>query len=138
MRQARFAGADCQNAKYLQEVAWQIMPKREPPEGFASIIPYQLLSQLHIPTRRLHIDVDPQLGALLKTLNLSLSGNIAVDPLFNGTIHFVRLKLTIQNQNNAVITSQCCRHGHRSKLRHPGSTPHRCVRYAIRAEQCNR
>lgn len=92
------------NAKYLQKTAPHILPEREPPEGFASIIPLSLLAQLHIPGRRGKLAADARLAKLLKDVEIPLSGTIAVDSLFSGTLHFVRIQCTVQSQKNAIVS----------------------------------
>jgi hypothetical protein len=81
------------NAKFLQRVAPRIMPP-----------PVSVLAQLHRPERRSALLRDPQLARLLKTIDFPASGNTAVDPRFSGTLFFARIQLTIQNQNNAVLS----------------------------------
>jgi hypothetical protein len=91
------------NARYLQKVAPHIMPEVEPPEGFGSIIPLKTLAQLHRPDRRAASGLDARLTKQLKEIKFPTVGNMSGDPLFNGTLYFVRMQFTIQNQNNAVI-----------------------------------
>jgi hypothetical protein len=78
------------NARYLQKVAPHIIPPEEPLEGFASLVPLDVLTVLHkkhgatIPGR-------PDLTEFLRTAQLPAIGNQALDPLFNGTLHFVQI-----------------------------------------------
>jgi hypothetical protein len=91
------------NVRHLQKVAPHIMPEVEPPEGFGSIIPLKTLAQLHKPERRAASGLDARLAKQLKAVEFPSVGNMSVDPLFNGTLYFVRVQFTIQSQNNSVI-----------------------------------
>jgi len=74
------------------------MPKQEPSDGFSSIVPQHLLAQLHIPGRRMEIlRADVDLAKLLLDVTFPATGYIATDPLFSGTLHFVRVLFTTPN-----------------------------------------
>jgi hypothetical protein len=92
------------NAKYLQRVAFPIMPQAEPPEGFGSIIPLRLLASLHRPNWHAPAGFDDRLKEQLKQIKFPQAAGAAASPLFNGTLFFASVQFTIQNQNNAVIS----------------------------------
>ena len=91
------------NAHHLQSVAPQIMPKIEPPEGFGSVIPLKILAQLHRHAGHVIQGLDAHLATQLKNVVFPTMSNASGDPLFNGTLHFVRISFTVQSQGNAVI-----------------------------------
>jgi len=77
------------NAKYLQKIAPEIIPQREPEDGFASLVPGNLLSKLHL--------VGPEatkvgkLSELLAKKSVPRGGTRAGVPLFSGSIHYVNV-----------------------------------------------
>jgi hypothetical protein len=94
------------NAKVIQSVAPHILPTPEPVEGFGSIIPMKTLGELHganwIPPAGMSPDVASQLKAISfgdKVVKLK-------DPLFSGTMVFVRLIFTITGQPNPISVSE--------------------------------
>ena len=91
------------NARYLQKVAPHAMPEVEPAQGFGSIIPLKILGQLHRPDRQVARDLDPKLTRQLQDLTFPTVSYTSGDPLFKGTLHFVRINFTVQNQGNAVL-----------------------------------
>src|SRR2546429_3510226 len=92
------------NARYLQKVAPHIMPEIEPAEGFDSVIPLQLLTQLHGPDRTNVSSAFPHLAELLKDVEFPIPAAVATGLLFQGTLIFLHISFTIQDQNNAVIS----------------------------------
>jgi len=80
------------------------MPEIEPAEGFDSVIPLQLLEQLHGPDGTNAIGADPHLAELLKDVKFPILAAGATDPLFKGTLFFLHISFTIQDQNNAVVS----------------------------------
>src|ERR1700674_2080928 len=78
------------NARYIQAVAPHIIPAQEPVEGYASLIPLDLLTVLH-NKQGLQIQGRADLTSMLSAAKLPLAGNQAVDPLFNGTLHLVQV-----------------------------------------------
>ena len=92
------------NAKYLQQVAPQIMPREEPLAGFGSVIPLPLLAQLHRKTRPTDVPIDPNLAALLERVTFPPVSTSVKDPLFDGTLFFARLQFTIKDQGNQVFS----------------------------------
>jgi hypothetical protein len=91
------------NVRHLQKVAPHIVPEVEPPGGFGSIIPYDILAQLHRPEKRAAMRADARFPKMLKDVEFPSVGNLSGDPLFHGEMYFARIEFTIQNQNNAVI-----------------------------------
>src|SRR5438876_3114831 len=89
------------NARYLQKVAPHIMPEIEPAEGFDSAISLQILEDLHTPDRPHTNRTDPHLAELLRDVQLPTLLAIATGPLFQGTLIFLHISFTIQDQNNA-------------------------------------
>ncbi|MBV9600097.1 MAG: hypothetical protein JOZ87_25010 [Chloroflexi bacterium] len=92
------------NAVYLQRVAPHIMPDPEPAEGFGSIIPWDVLALLHSQGDRDMRRLAPDVAGELRKVALPVIANHAVAPLFNGTIHFARLRFTVASQGNAVLS----------------------------------
>ena len=89
------------NIRHLQTV--HILPSVEPAEGFTSIIPLATLAQVHRPEWRAQ-SVDKKLAVLLDGVDFPPVSNAAVDPLFKGTLYFVRIQFTIQDQGNVVLS----------------------------------
>jgi hypothetical protein len=75
------------NAKFLQAHGLELFPPDEPLDGFASLVPMELLRQLErIPIEE--IDVEELANAISR--NRPASGRAhAVAPLFSGTLRFV-------------------------------------------------
>jgi hypothetical protein len=92
------------NARYLQKVAPHIIPPEEPMEGFGSLVPLEVLTVLH---RKQGTDIrgHNNLTQLLKMEQLPVAGNQALDPLFNGTLHFVQITFTTTTGSVAVSTA---------------------------------
>src|SRR5690348_8914928 len=86
------ATRELKNARHLQKIAPQLMPTLEPAEGFASVIPIHVLAHLHRPERRGKLVMGGQLAEQVKGLKFPPTSNSAVDPLFNGTLFFVRIQ----------------------------------------------
>jgi hypothetical protein len=91
------------NARHLQKVAPHVMPASEPPEGFGSVIPLNVLAQLHRRERRPNGGLDPQLARQLHDIVFPDIGNQSHGPLFNGTLYFAQVAFTVQDQGNAVF-----------------------------------
>ncbi len=90
------------NAYHLKKVAPHIIPAEEPQEGYTSLVPIHVLAHLHRPERRGKLVVGGKLAKQLKSVKFPPTSSSVVDPLFNGTLFFVRILFTIRNQNNAV------------------------------------
>jgi hypothetical protein len=86
------------NARHLQRVVPHLMPTEEPAEGFGSILPLEVLGSLHRP------DADPKLAGPFAGQAFPALLAASASPLFSGTLFFVRVLFTVQNQNNAVIS----------------------------------
>jgi hypothetical protein len=86
------------NAKHLQRVVPNLMPKDEPAEGFGSILPLTALASLH------RADRDAKLTGPFAGVAFPRLLTAGFKPLFSGTLFFVRVFFTVQNQNNAVIS----------------------------------
>ncbi len=80
------------------------MPPVEPPEGFECVIPFDVLSRLHLPSGRSADHAGARLSKLLENIEFPAMTGKAPDPLFDGTMYFVRIQFTIKNQNNTVIS----------------------------------
>ena len=90
------------NAHHLQKVAPELMPAVEPPEGFGSVIPIKTLARLHMAgAPELRNDANLQKALKGVTFPKIMASGSA---LFQGTLYFVSLQFTIQNQHNAVIS----------------------------------
>ncbi len=76
------------NARHLQTNAPQLIPKTEPPEGFGSRVPRELLAKLHTPVPKPELDRVPGLAAALAKAPISRPRNAASAPLFSGTLVF--------------------------------------------------
>lgn len=79
------------NARYLQANAPQLIPKAEPPEGFGSRVPRELLAKLHTPVTRAELDRVPGLSAALAKKPIPRPNNAASAPLFSGTLVFASI-----------------------------------------------
>jgi hypothetical protein len=85
------------NAKHLQRVAPHLMPRDEPSAGFGSILPLSVLASIH--TGKTPADIAGAFAGIAFP-----AVNAAATALFRGTLFFVRILFTVQNQNNAVIS----------------------------------
>src|SRR5215472_11375723 len=56
------------NARHLQKIAPQVMPKAEPAEGFVSVIPIHVLAHLHRPERRGQLVMGGKLAKQVKDI----------------------------------------------------------------------
>jgi hypothetical protein len=77
------------NARHLQKIAPDLVPADEPAAGFGSLIPFDILSSLHLKKT---IPGRPDLKKVLA--DLPKPQNVALDPLFNGTLHLVKMTFT--------------------------------------------
>lgn len=83
------------NARYLQQVAPDLMPAIEPPAGLGSIIPYEVLSRLHRPGAASELHNHPRLQKTLQNIEFPGVSNAVTGPLFQGYLYFVRLQFEI-------------------------------------------
>src|SRR2546430_13814462 len=77
------------NAKYLQKVAPQVIPQKEPADGFGSLIPGSLLGKLHLAGPE--VTKIRELSQLLAKRMVPRGGTRATVPLFSGPILFVNV-----------------------------------------------
>ncbi len=76
------------NAKFLQDPELGFFPAIEPIEGFASLVPIRVLSKLaQIALAELEPD---ELARAVSERKPPVGGNVAVAPLFAGTLRFVQ------------------------------------------------
>jgi hypothetical protein len=88
------------NAKFLQTPAVGYLPAREPLEGFASLVPPELLMKLdRIPPEEIRI---PQLARALSKARPQRPGAKARSPLFSGTLNFVQATFSSSGRDFAV------------------------------------
>lgn len=76
------------NARHVQGTAPHILPRTEPPEGFASRVPRDLLVKLHTPLAPRDLERVPGLGAVLAKAPVPRPRAAVVAPLFSGTLVF--------------------------------------------------
>ena len=79
------------NARHLQRTAPHILPRDEPPGGFASRVPWELLMRLHGPLPRTELDRVPGLADALRRSPVPIRRATASEPLFNGTLVFAQI-----------------------------------------------
>ena len=81
------------NARHVQRVAPHLVPAEEPAEGFASRVPLDMLSRLH-----LMVDAElaghPDLLPVAKSLRAALL-KPRFERLFQGTLHFVQVQFHV-------------------------------------------
>ncbi len=77
------------NARHLQATAPRIMPKPEPPGGFGSRVPRELLARLHTAVPPKDLERVPGLAAALARSPVPRPRAAAAKPLFKGTLVFV-------------------------------------------------
>src|SRR5947209_4469487 len=80
------------NAKHIQSIAPNIIPKDEPAEGFYSIVPFDVLGRLHLMSDE-ELAAHPHLVDAAKSLrSLQLQPRAS---LFKGTLHFVQITFNV-------------------------------------------
>lgn len=94
------------NAKVIQSVAPHILPTPEPAEGFGSIIPMKTLGELHGANWTPPAGISPDVVSQLKAIPFGDKVVKLRDPLFSGTVVFVRLIFTIAGQSNPLSVSE--------------------------------
>jgi intein/homing endonuclease len=88
------------NAKYLQSVAPHLVPREEPAEGYASVVPYELLVRLEKASRQ---EVsDKLLSEFLETKAIPQARTQAKTPLFKGILYYVQLSFTVRGTKYSV------------------------------------
>ncbi len=79
------------NARHLQKNAPHLIPRQEPIQGFASIIPAEMLGRLHVRVRPEELASHRELAQWLGTNAMPRPGAKAQEPLLNGTLIFVKI-----------------------------------------------
>lgn len=90
------------NARHVQATAPHILPRAEPPEGFASRIPRELLARLHTPLVVRDLERVPGLSAVLAKAPVPRPRATAAAPLFNGTLVFAAVTFRTGSGSVAV------------------------------------
>lgn len=87
------------NVRYLQEAHPGILPPEEPPGGFASVIPADILATAHlapIASRTNKLNDHPALARLANVAFPQVGGD-APEALFRGTVYFVRVVFAVRS-----------------------------------------
>ena len=79
------------NARHLQATAPTILAKEEPPEGFGSRVPRELLARLHTAVPPKDLERVPGLAAALARSPVPRPRASAGEPLFHGTLVFAAI-----------------------------------------------
>jgi len=103
-RNLRCATRALKNARFIQANAPDIIPQPEPPEGFSSIIPFNILERIHLRENLFWHD-DAQRLERMQRLTFPTVGAEAVDPLLQGVLLFARLVAAIRPQNSIITMS---------------------------------
>jgi hypothetical protein len=85
-------------ARRLQDVAPEIIPRDEPAEGFASLVPFEVLSRLHQMTDA-ELQSHPRLVEAAQSLR-SRVAKTSSSGLFEGTLYFVQISFNV----NGTVT----------------------------------
>lgn len=88
------------NARHLQQIAPQIVPRDEPPQGFGSCLPPQLLARLHTAVPARELGRVPGLAEALKHAPVPPRRASASSPLFSGSLVFAQM--TFRTRQGAV------------------------------------
>jgi hypothetical protein len=94
-----------QNARRLQSVAPHIIPADEPGAGFASLVPIETLSNLHLMSDIELVNRPDLLAAAraLRATNAALAGSFS--PLFHGTVYFAQITFYSEASGAAIAVS---------------------------------
>ncbi len=90
------------NARHVQANAPQIIPKAEPPEGFGSRVPRELLAKLHTPVSKAELDRVSGLSAVLAKRPIPRPRNAASAPLFSGTLVFASVEFATKKGSVSI------------------------------------
>ncbi|WP_080485598.1 MULTISPECIES: S8 family serine peptidase [Burkholderia cepacia complex] len=96
------------NARHLQRLAPDLLPREEPTQGLLSLVPPSVLKHLHRIRTRGDVDALPETRfkariAELFDLDLLPSTGVTLrDPLFNGTLYFANITFTAQDTGQAI------------------------------------
>ncbi len=85
------------NARHVQTIAPRVLPRPEPPEGFASRIPRELLARLHTPVPATELDRVPGLAAALARSPMPRPKTGAAAPLFSGSLVFASVEFVTRS-----------------------------------------
>ena len=92
------------NAKEIQKVAPHIIPAEEPREGFRSLVPLDVLKQFHSMMEADLVDF-PELQVAKDKLRPPSATPELFGPLFEGTLHFVRMSFFSEADNSVISVS---------------------------------
>ncbi len=90
------------NARHLQMTAPHILPRDEPPGGFASRVPRELLARLHAPPDPKDLARVTGLAEALRRTPVPRRTAKASAPLFHGTLVFAQVTFTTSRGTVAV------------------------------------
>lgn len=79
------------NARHLQRSAPHIVPREEPPGGFETRVPHDVLRRLHAPMSYAELDRVPGLRDALRQSPVPRRLAAASEPLFNGSLVFAQI-----------------------------------------------
>jgi hypothetical protein len=80
------------NAEHIKRIASHLI--QDPKQGIISIIPFETLMKLHTITNPREVIQNKQLATLMEKNKIpSLKATVS-DPLFNGTLYYVRITFT--------------------------------------------
>lgn len=79
------------NARHLQRTAPHLVPREEPPSGFGSCVPDELLARLHAPVPLADLNRVPGLADALRQAPVPGRRTAAPEPLFRGQVVFVQI-----------------------------------------------
>jgi hypothetical protein len=90
----RCATRALKNARLIQSVAPNLIPAKEPPAGFSSLVPLNILDRFHLMSEA-ELKTNPALldaaTALRAAGAFPVVRSASFNPLFRGTVHFVRI-----------------------------------------------
>ena len=90
------------NARLIQSIAPHVIPAKEPLEGFASLVPLNMLQKFHLMSEA-ELVAHPDLLKAQRSLRAAdLERARVSSPLFHGTLYFVRM-IWFQEANGAQI-----------------------------------
>lgn len=84
------------NARFLQANVPSLIPRREPPQGYASLIPLEVLGRLHVPNLA-GPGESPDLVRALRRSPVPTPRPSATEPLFGGSLVFVQMTLRLSS-----------------------------------------
>ncbi len=90
------------NARHLQRTAPHILPREEPPAGFGSRVPDDLLARLHMHVPPTDLDRVPGLSAALARSPVPVRRATTSEPLFTGALVFAQITFRTPNGSLSV------------------------------------